>query len=183
LKRLGGDDYVHMDDDGNVVVETTLKNMLKAAQREPVAGGSIIERIRKNKRLALLKIDERVKKQEVLNAADADEGELPEPIDEYEDILIPIFVEAMNAQTIREKQHQTITDLRATIAQLEDRCDTLTRSVEESQEDYQLRLQAMVQASKVATKDDAGDVITHVAEESIIPSPLATTYNLPYGGF
>ena len=192
LKKLGGDDYVAMDDDGNVKTEQTLANLLKAANHKPDAGGSVLGALKKyNKLLAPLKIDERVKEKEVFNAGNVEDDELPDPVDEIGDILVPLLCDAVEyskTATVRQQQHQIIEDLRAKVEYLEDRCDMLTRNLDESAEEYQIRLQAVVDFQK---KDETPDVITHVAEEplaeiSVVPAPRVTgvaAYHLPYGGF
>jgi predicted nuclease with TOPRIM domain len=190
LKSLEADDYVELDEDCDVDVEKTLRKMVKALKSDKPIAEPVLDRLKKDKRMAGLKpsIDERIEAAQKANEALADEDEEPEDVDEFIDVLLPICVEAANASTVRAKQHQTIQDLRVKVEQLEEELDRMKELLPQKKANVDPRV-----------FEDDGDVITHVDDGPIVviqktnivatkpssnqPPPAAPSFDLTYGGY
>jgi len=191
LKSLEADDYVELDEDCDVDIEKTLRKMVKALKSDKPIAEPVLERLKKEKRMAGLKpsIDERIAAAQEANEALADEDEEPEEVDEFIDVLLPICVEAANASTVRAKQHQTIQDLRIRVEQLEEELDNMKELLPQKASNVDPRFPV-----------DDGDVIMHVDEGPVVeiqkinivparaasfpqPPPAAPSFDLTYGGY
>lgn len=146
FKNAGADDYVEFDEDLVLDFKKTLKKMMAAIKAPaPVNPNSILERLKKETRLASLNLTEREEQrrdaiEENNVAADEDEEIEIEAFDEYDDIILPCFVELARAAPQREKLSNTIKELRAQMDQREDATDMKQRELESTVADLKERI-------------------------------------------
>ena len=181
LKARGFDDYIEMDDDCEIDVDKTMAEIQKAFKKGVSATppvGSIIDRIRGEKQLEVLKIDELVKEALETIAEDSE----AEAYEEFECVLKPLFIKAANYITVRTKMTQNNNDLRAKVSKLEGDI-----------EDMKIKLAAAERASVITVVDprfvappvvNSEDVITHVEDVQLPKTNQLTVLDpLIFGGF
>jgi hypothetical protein len=135
FKSCGAEDYIELDDNIDFDLKKTIKRMMAQMKAPaPVNPNGILERLKKETRLAALNLAEREEQRRDAideNNADAEEDEEIEieTFDEYEEIILPCFVELAKAAPQREKLSSTIKELRAQMGQREDETDMKLREL------------------------------------------------------
>lgn len=126
-------DFIEHTDDIEFDLEASLKSLVKAA-KTPAAPkeGSLLERLKKEKRLAPLKLDERETNMRTIydqEEEDSDsDAEPPGTFDEIDDVILPVLIEASKSAAQRETLSNTIRDLRNELDQKEDAIELLKSS-------------------------------------------------------
>jgi len=180
LKARGFDDYIEHDDDCELDVDKTMAEIQKAFKKGVSATppvGSIIERIRGEKQLEVLKIDELVQEAHDTIADDSD----AEAYEEFECVLKPLFIKAANYITVRTKMSQNNNDLRAKVSSLESDIEDLKIKLALAEKENAERF---IDPRFITPAVNQEDVITHV-EDVQLPKINQVSVLDPsiYGGF
>jgi hypothetical protein len=148
LKEAGLNDAVELTDDLEVDIKKTLANVKACAA--PHNPDSMLEKAKKDKTLAALKIGEREQqRRDAITELNMDgdwsdeEEEEPEVFDDWEDVFRPLLMELSKTVPQREKLSNTIKDLRTELEKWEDKYDMMVS--EKDREIYTLR-QRLIEA-------------------------------------
>jgi len=204
FKRAGYEDQVIMNDDCDVDLDKTLQKLKSAA---PLPNpSSILERLKKDKRLAVLKIEEREQQRrdaiEDIEEDELDEDDEPDIFDDYDDVIAPLMVELARSAPQKEKLINQNKEMRMELDKKEDELDMMKRMKDEeiadlkrrlnnlsadiTEERMQLRQEIRTLKAKLPVDNDqpeeeaqpaeVSDTVTHVAENTFVQ------WSLPFQG-
>jgi len=187
FNTLAGD-YIEHTDDCDFDLEKSLKSLVRAANKPAAAPkeGSLLERLKAEKRLGPLKLAEReAHMRSIYEAEEADsdsEADEPGVFDEIEDVLIPVLIEAAKSAPQREQLSNTIKDLRIELDQKEDAIDMLKSSnaaTVESLQQQLMELSRQVSEERVRRHRAEKELGCQTKEEA--PAPARDTIQLVGG--
>jgi len=199
FKACGADDYIEFNEDLDIDLKKTLKRMMAQMKAPaPVNPDGILERLKKEVRLASLNLPEREAQRRDaiesnnLEAEDDDEIEI-ETFDEYDDIIMPCFVELARAAPQREKLSNTIKELRAQMDQKEDAADMKQRELERTIADLKERVIEMsrdiseervrLHAREARLKEKSAEAVSQEPDKiELVGGSDYVQWSLPYQG-
>jgi len=199
FKIAGADDYVEFNDDLEIDIKKTLKKMMTAMKAPaPLNPDGILERLKKETRLAALNLTEREEQrrdaiEENNLEAEEDMEVQVEAFDEYDDIILPCFVELARAAPQREKLSNTIKELRAQMDQREDTTDMKQRELEGIIVDLKERIMEMsreiseervrLHAREARLKEKLVEAVDEVPDKiELVGGSDFAQWSLPYQG-